>query len=154
VDDSTIAVPARAPQPAGPCALVIFGASGDLTKRKLLPALVYLAKSRLLPREFAVVGTASTEYSSQAFRDKLRAELPQFLEDQVDPERWQRLESHLYYVPGNFDDPALYERLRAQLAECDARHGTAGNYLFYLAVPPDLSAPPAWPGRKTASGAG
>jgi len=70
--------------------------------------------------------------------DKLRAELPQFLEDQVDPERWQRLESHLYYVPGNFDDPALYERLRAQLAECDARHGTAGNYLFYLAVPPDL----------------
>ena len=138
MDDSTITVPARAPQPAGPCALVIFGASGDLTKRKLLPALVYLAKSRLLPREFAVVGTASTEYSSQAFRDKLRAELPQFLEDQVDPERWQRLESHLYYVPGNFDDPALYERLRAQLAECDARHGTAGNYLFYLAVPPDL----------------
>ena len=132
--------PARVPLAPGPCALVIFGASGDLTKRKLLPALYYLAKSRLLPRDFAVVGAASTEYTAQAFRDKLRDELPQFVDGEFDAQRWAKLEERLYYVAGSFDDPELYERLKAQLADCDARHGTAGNALFYLAVPPDLFA--------------
>jgi glucose-6-phosphate 1-dehydrogenase len=138
MENPTLSFPARAPQPPGPCALVIFGASGDLTKRKLMPSLYYLAKSRLLPRDFAVVGTSSTDYSSQAFRDKLRSELPEFLDGELDPKLWAKLDERLYYVPGNFDDPALYERVKAQLADCDQRHGTAGNALFYLAVPPDL----------------
>jgi glucose-6-phosphate 1-dehydrogenase len=138
MENPTLTFPARVAKAPGPCALVIFGASGDLTKRKLLPSLYHLAKSHLLPRDFAMVGTASTEYSSQAFRDKLSSELPEFLDGEIKAAEWQRLEERLYYVPGNFDDPALYERLKSQLADCDARHGTAGNYLFYLAVPPDL----------------
>src|SRR4029079_7543725 len=110
MENPTLTFPARVANPPGPCALVIFGASGDLTKRKLLPSLYHLAKSHLLPRDFAVVGTASTEYSSQAFRDKLRAELPEFLEGALEAPEWKQLEERLYYVPGNFDDPALYEK--------------------------------------------
>ncbi len=140
MENPTLSFPARAALPPGPCALVIFGASGDLTKRKLVPALYNLAKSHLLPRDFAVVGTSATDHSSQAFRDKLRTELPEFLDGELEAELWQRLEGRIYYVPGDFDDAALYERLRVQLADCDARHGTAGNVLFYLAVPPDLFA--------------
>jgi glucose-6-phosphate 1-dehydrogenase len=105
-----------------------------------VPALYYLAAGGLLPEHFAVVGTASTELASEAFRAKLRAELPGFLEGGFDPEVWRRLEERLYYVAGSFDDPAAYQRLREQLAEVDRRHGTAGNYLFYLAVPPEFFA--------------
>jgi glucose-6-phosphate 1-dehydrogenase len=130
----------RTARPPGPCALVIFGASGDLTKRKLVPALYYLAADGLLPEDFAVVGTASSEFTSQAFRDKLRGEIPEFLEGAFDPAVWRQLEERIYYVPGSFEDPATYERLREQLGEVDRRHGTAGNYLHYLAVPPDFFA--------------
>ena len=73
------------------------------------------------------MGTASTELSSQAFRDKLRGEIPEFLEGPSIPRVWQRLEERIYYVAGSFDDPAAYERLREQLAEVDRRHGTAAT---------------------------
>ena len=139
-EPAATARPRRSAKPPGPCTMVIFGASGDLTKRKLVPALYYLAADGLLPEHFAVVGTASTELSSEAFRAKLRGEIPGFLEAGFDPEAWRRLEERLYYVAGSFDDPAAYQRLREQLAEVDRRHGTAGNCLFYLAVPPEFFA--------------
>ena len=130
--------PDRQPPPPPPGTLVIFGASGDLTKRKLVPALYYLEQAQLLPKGFAVIGLASTELSSEAFRHKLETDLPEFLEEPLDPEVWSRLEGRMYYIAGGFDDPASYEKLRAQLAEVDARHATAGNAVFYLATPPDF----------------
>jgi glucose-6-phosphate 1-dehydrogenase len=121
--------------------MVIFGASGDLTKRKLIPALYYLAKQRLLPKGFAVVGVASTQYSSQAFRAKLEAELPDFLEEPIDLEVWQPLAERIDYVTGGFEDEATYRELATRLQSADETHRTGGNYLFYLAIPPDLFAP-------------
>jgi glucose-6-phosphate 1-dehydrogenase len=133
--------PSPSPVPPGPCVMVIFGASGDLTKRKLLPALYYLAKGNLLPRHFAVVGTASTDMTSLAFRDKIKGEIASFLEEPLDSEVWTRLEERLYYTQGSFEDAAAYDRLRDLLVELDARHETGGNYLFYLATPPDFFSP-------------
>ena len=71
--------------------MVIFGASGDLTKRKLIPSLYYLEQAGLLPQGFAVIGTASTDLSGEAFRLKLERDLPEFLEEPMDAEVWQRL---------------------------------------------------------------
>jgi glucose-6-phosphate 1-dehydrogenase len=118
--------------------MVIFGASGDLTKRKLVPALYYLAKQNLLPKSFAVIGVASTDFNSDAFRLKLESELPEFLEEPLDLEVWRRLAERIDYVTGGFEDEATYAALTAALRAADERHQTAGNYLFYLAIPPDL----------------
>src|SRR5688500_13233639 len=100
------------PLPPGPCIMVIFGASGDLTKRKPLPSLYYLAQGKLLPQHFAVVGTASTEMTSEAFRAKIKSEIASFLEEPLDDAVWNRVEECLYYVTGSFDDAAAYQRLR------------------------------------------
>jgi glucose-6-phosphate 1-dehydrogenase len=121
--------------------MLIFGASGDLTKRKLIPALYYLAKRQLLPRGFAIVGLSSTEYSNEAFVTKLERELPQFLEEPLDLEVWRRLSERMHYVPGGFDDPAAYSRLAEVLSVVERDHDTRGNILFYLATPPDFFAP-------------
>jgi len=121
--------------------MLIFGASGDLTKRKLIPALYYLAKRQLLPRGFAIVGLSSTEYSNEAFVTKLERELPQFLEEPLDLEVWRRLSERMHYVPGGFDDPAAYTRLAEVLSIVERDHDTRGNILFYLATPPDFFAP-------------
>jgi len=119
------------------CAVVIFGASGDLTKRKLVPALYALAHDGLLPDRFVAVGIARREKSHQVFRDEMRAAVDQFSRlHPLKPEVWDRLAQGLYYIPASFDDPAGYERLRAFLADSDRQHGTAGNRIFYLATPP------------------
>src|SRR3990170_2139806 len=119
------------------CALVIFGASGDLTRRKLVPALYALTHDGLLPDRFVVVGLARREKSHQVFRDEMRAAVDQFSRlHPLKPEVWDRLAQGLYYVSASFDDPAGYERLRAFLADADRQHGTAGNRVFYLATPP------------------
>ncbi|MBI3781639.1 MAG: glucose-6-phosphate dehydrogenase (NADP(+)), partial [candidate division NC10 bacterium] len=119
------------------CALVIFGASGDLTKRKLLPALYALAHDGLLPDNFSVIGFARREKSHEAFRDEMRAAVDQFSRFRPPrPEVWNRLSQRLYYVPGEFHDPAGYERLRELLTEVDRKDGTGGNRVYYLATPP------------------
>jgi glucose-6-phosphate 1-dehydrogenase len=128
--------PAAAPRPADPCAMVIFGASGDLTKRLLMPAIYNLACERLLPAHFAIVGTALDELSHDAFRERLGRDIRLFTTRDFDERPWEELAARLYYVPGRFDDPGLYRRLADLLAEVDARHGTVGNRLFYLATPP------------------
>jgi glucose-6-phosphate 1-dehydrogenase len=122
--------------PGDPCAMVIFGASGDLTKRKLIPALCNLAKDNLLSREFALVGFARPEMSHEQFRDKCGEELKQYATGQVDPDLWHWLARRLYYVSGDFADPAAYQRLKTVLAEADKEHGTRGNYFKYLATAP------------------
>ncbi len=121
--------------------MVIFGASGDLTKRKLIPSLYYLEQAGLLPQAFAVIGTASTDLSGEAFRLKLERDLPEFLEEPMDAEVWRRLAERIYYIAGSFEDANTFERIKQQLVEVEARHQTAGNAIFYLAVPPDLFGP-------------
>src|SRR5438067_10700771 len=85
-------------RPAGPCAIVIFGASGDLTQRKLLPALVNLARDNLLPRDFAVIGLARRAMSDQDFQRKMAENLRDDNDEQNDANLWKNLESRLFYL--------------------------------------------------------
>ena len=102
-DETVQGAGARPGRPAGPVTLVIFGASGDLTKRKLLPALYALAHDRLLPERFAVIGFARRAKTSEAFRDEMRAGVEQFSRLRpVRAEVWDRLARSLYYVTGPF----------------------------------------------------
>ncbi|HET6884347.1 MAG TPA: glucose-6-phosphate dehydrogenase [Pirellulales bacterium] len=122
-----------------PCAMVIFGASGDLTKRKLLPALYNVATSGLLPEHFAVVGFAFDEMNTDKFRDVLTAEMKEFVGESLDEKRWQEeFVQRIFYVRGNFEDPQAYAELGKTLATVDEKCGTEGNYLFYLATPPSF----------------
>jgi glucose-6-phosphate 1-dehydrogenase len=120
--------------------LVIFGASGDLTRRKLLPAVYNLAETGLLPDSFAILGVARPPIDQHAYRTQMRDQVHQAEGEPLEADKWKRIEDRLYYISGEFDDPALYERLRQSLAEIAQRHHTPPNYLFYLAIPPDLFA--------------
>ena len=124
-----------------PFVVVIFGASGDLTKRKLLPALYNLGVSRALPGGFAVVGVARREKSNEAFRAEMREGVSSFSRRKpIDPAVWDDFERGIHYVRGRFDDPATYTALRAQLEALDLERGTK-NRLYYLAVPPSEIGP-------------
>jgi glucose-6-phosphate 1-dehydrogenase len=123
-------------QPAPPCVLVMFGASGDLAKRKLIPAIYNLAAAGFLPDEFAVVGISRSPMSDDEFRQKMSQDLHTFETGTLDPERVEWLKSRLSYMSGDLDQPETYERLRAALAAADEKWDTRGCYLFYLAVPP------------------
>ena len=123
-----------------PCVMVIFGASGDLAKRKLIPALYNLKESNLLPDSFAVVGVARAEFDDQEFRRRLSDDMREFATDEVKAEVWQWLEERLYYLSGDFDDEQTYDRLQKLLKKIDAERKAQGNYLFYLAVAPDYFA--------------
>jgi glucose-6-phosphate 1-dehydrogenase len=131
----------KAGRPADPCVMVIFGASGDLTKRKLIPALYNLAKENLLSKEFALVGFARSPMTSEEFRQKIGEELRQFATTQVDPDLWHWFSRRIYYVSGDVDNSDCYEKLTAQLAEIDKEHGTRGNYFYYLATSPNFFGP-------------
>src|SRR5262249_23716586 len=120
-----------------PCVLVIFGASGDLTRRLLVPSLYNLAHDRLLSQNFAVVGVARNDSSHEAFRQEMHRAIHESTGvGHVDPATWENLEKRLYYITGEFQDPAAYTRLAEVLTQCDRDWGTRGNYLFYLATPP------------------
>jgi glucose-6-phosphate 1-dehydrogenase len=119
-----------------PCALVIFGASGDLTKRKLIPALYSLALRRLLPERFGVIGAARTEESDDDFRERMRSGIQEFARDSFDGETWDWLAERMRYVALDFADGDGQERIVKVLKELDEQHGTAGNRVYYLAVPP------------------
>ncbi len=125
--------------PAGPCALVIFGAAGDLTRRKLIPALFNLAAARLLPDEFAIVGFAR-RLDDRSFREQLLEEAREQLDGEFQQDTWNWLEQRLHLVQGSFDDPEAYERLAQVLGKLDREQGTGGNYLFYLSTPPSFFA--------------
>jgi glucose-6-phosphate 1-dehydrogenase len=122
---------------APPCAIVIFGAAGDLTRRKLVPALYNLAEDGLLPDEFAIVGFAR-RLDDEAYRRKLGEEARTHLTAEFNQRTWDWLRERIYLVDGNFDDPDAYQRLKATLAEVDEKHGTGGNYMFYLSTPPSF----------------
>src|SRR5437763_5059244 len=124
--------------PADPCLMVIFGASGDLTKRKVIPALYNLSQSSYLPANFAVIGLAIDSMDSEKFRETMTEEVRDLSEAPVETDSWKAFAQKLYYVQGSFDDSAAYERLRAKIAEVAASHDTKGNYLFYLATSPSF----------------
>jgi glucose-6-phosphate 1-dehydrogenase len=125
-------------QAGDPCAMVIFGASGDLTKRKLIPALYNLAKSNLLSREFALVGSARSSMSSEDFREKITQDMKEFAPGQFDTDLWHWFSRRLYYLPGDIQDASTYQRLKDLLVQVDKDHGTQGNYFYYLATGPDF----------------
>ncbi len=128
--------PQPSAQPAGPCAMVIFGASGDLTKRLLFPSLYNLALQRLLPKQFAVVGYAFDKMSEDAFRAQMRENLGEFAPTAVKKEVSDWFLERLYYIPSEFDNISGYQILSQRLSEIDTKHGTCGNYFFYLAAAP------------------
>jgi glucose-6-phosphate 1-dehydrogenase len=119
----------------GPSALVIFGASGDLTRRKLLPALFQLARERRLPPRFSVIGVAKTAMDDDAFREVARASLKEFAGVEAADPVAESFAAHLHYLTGDLGDAALYERLKEQLADV----ADGGGILFYLAIPPTLA---------------
>jgi glucose-6-phosphate 1-dehydrogenase len=127
----------RRGQPGDPCALVLFGASGDLAKRKLFPALLNLRRDHLLSNELAVLGLATSEMTTEAFRDRLRPDLAAASPKESEAEASWLLE-RTHYLPGDFRSAEYYGRLRATLGDLESHYGTRGNVLFYIATPPDL----------------
>ena len=125
---------------APPCVMVIFGASGDLTKRKLIPALYNLRHANLLSDNFAVIGVARAEMNDQEFRRRLKDDMNEFATDQIDESDWKWLEERLYYQSGDFNDAEAYTRLKTTIEKVDQEHGRSRNYLFYLATAPNYFA--------------
>jgi glucose-6-phosphate 1-dehydrogenase len=126
-------------RPAPPVAMVIFGASGDLTQRKLIPALFDQFHAGLLSRQFAVVGFSRSKLSDEDFRRQALEGVQEFTRhSNLDNDAWREFSSHLFYRSGQFDEPQSYEDLKSALEDLDREKGTAGNRLFYLATPPEL----------------
>ncbi|MFQ5990636.1 MAG: glucose-6-phosphate dehydrogenase, partial [Candidatus Methylomirabilales bacterium] len=122
-----------------PCVAVIFGASGDLTKRKLVPALYSLATQNLLGGGFSIVGTARTPMNHQAFRAAMRDAVSRYSDaGQIDSAVWESFAGGLFYTPTDPKKPESYKNLSELLAEIDRERGTAGNRLFYISTPPSL----------------
>jgi glucose-6-phosphate 1-dehydrogenase len=115
---------------APPCVMVIFGASGDLTQRMLIPSLFDLAEERLVPLEFTVLGMSRRAMTHQEFRDKVKPADP-------NPINWETFSSGVFYMSGNHGEADTYVKLKETLDELDSQRGTAGNRLFYLAVSPN-----------------
>ncbi len=133
-----------------PLILTIFGASGDLTQRKLVPAIYQLKKDRRLPPEITVVGVARRDWSHDYFREQMREGIEQFSDGIGSEDLWEDFAAGLYYFSGNMDQPESYEKLKAFLEELDGKRGTRGNRVFYLAVSPKFFKP----GLRGLGGAG
>jgi glucose-6-phosphate 1-dehydrogenase len=131
----------RQPNSASPCAIVIFGATGDLTKRLVIPALYNLSRTKMLPENFALIGV-SRSGSVENWRNELYETLKSFVGntsstfgiDHIDEAVWKRLADKMSYVQGDLTDPGLYETLRGALGEVEEKQHTGGNVLFYLAI--------------------
>jgi glucose-6-phosphate 1-dehydrogenase len=122
---------------AGPCALVIFGAAGDLTRRLLMPSLYNLAEDGLLPEAFAIVGVARTDVSLEELREQFRTSIRASEEGRVDEARLEWLMSRVSYVRTDFADADGWDRLATGLADIESTAGTRGNCLYYLATAPE-----------------
>jgi len=130
--------PALSP-PGDPCIMVIFGASGDLTKRLLMPALYNLVCDGLLPAQFAVVGIAMDDLTTESFREHMSRDIRAFhTRSEFDAAAWDSLCSRLYYTPGKFGDEAAFARLFDLVGRLDAQYQARGNTLFYMATPPSV----------------
>ncbi|MBE3557907.1 MAG: glucose-6-phosphate dehydrogenase, partial [Ktedonobacteraceae bacterium] len=120
-----------------PCVMVIFGSTGDLTHRKLLPALYNLALEHPLPAGFSVVGFARRPYNDEIFRQQALESINEFSRQKpVNPQVWESFASGIFYLQSDFHDPAGYEKLTTLLNKLDQERGTSGNRIFYLSTPP------------------
>jgi glucose-6-phosphate 1-dehydrogenase len=128
----------RLPRVPEPGIIVIFGASGDLTARKLVPALYDLAAQRRLPMEFAVVGISRTDMSHEDYRERLRGALEKHRSGQVSEDVWESFSKGIFYLPGDSKKPETYEELKGFLKQLDAERGTEGNRIYYLSSSPSL----------------
>lgn len=124
-----------------PSIIVIFGASGDLTQRKLIPAIYQLKQENSLAPEMTIVGVARRDWSHDYFREHLRQGIDEFSDGIQNEELWKSFAEGIFYCSGNMDEPESYEKLKAFLAELDGRRGTRGNRIFYLAVSPKFFKP-------------
>ena len=127
----------RTPEPQ---IIVIFGASGDLTQRKLVPALYKLRRERRIPPETTIVGVARRDWSHDYFREHMREGIEQFSDGIGHEEVWQDFANGLFYCAGDIDNPDSYEKLKNLLSELDGKRGTLGNRVFYLSVSPKFFA--------------
>ena len=126
---------------ADPCVMVIFGATGDLTKRKLFPALYNLAKDDFLPHSFAIIGVGRQEMTSAAFRKQMIGHLREFIPNGTDAKVLKWFEERTYYTGGDFDDDKkLFGDLKKLIGEVTTKHQIPDNFFYYLATPPTLFA--------------
>ena len=121
---------------AGPSALVIFGVTGDLSRKKLMPAVYDLANRGLLPPGFALVGFARRDWEDENFAEVVHDAVRQHARTEFREETWQQLAAGIRFVQGEFDDDAAFERLRHTIERLDTERGTMGNHAFYLSIPP------------------
>ncbi|MEN4448558.1 glucose-6-phosphate dehydrogenase [Mycobacterium sp. SMC-18] len=127
----------RMPRIAGPCAVVIFGVTGDLARKKLMPAIYDLANRGLLPPSFALVGFARRDWADEDFGKVVYDAVKQHARTPFRQEVWDRLAEGFRFVQGTFDDDAAFQRLRDTLHKLDEERGTGGNHAFYLSIPPN-----------------
>ncbi len=128
----------RLPRIAGPCGVVVFGVTGDLSRKKLMPAIYDLANRGLLPPGFALVGFARREWADQDFAEVVHDAVRDHARTPFQEEVWIRLAEGIRFVPGRFDDDAAFDGLATLLADLDQERGTGGNHAFYLAIPPAM----------------
>jgi len=126
----------RLPRIAGPCGLVIFGVTGDLSRRKVMPAIYDLANRGLLPPGFSLVGFARRDWADQDFEQIVHDSVKAHARTEFREEVWRQLADGFRFVPGDFDDDAAFDALRRTIMELDDTRGTGGNHAFYLAIPP------------------
>jgi glucose-6-phosphate 1-dehydrogenase len=124
-----------------PTLMVVFGASGDLSRRKLIPSLYSLAKQKLLPAGFTLLGYARTHYSDDDFRKLALESLREYASDGFDEAVWEEFARGLFYQAGAYDDQASFQALRQRVADLDSARNAEGNHLFYLATPPNVFKP-------------
>lgn len=121
---------------AGPSGLIIFGVTGDLSRKKLMPAVYDLANRGLLPPGFALIGFARRDWATQDFEQVVHDAVKQYARTPFNEEVWRQLAAGIRFVSGDFDDDGAFERLTTTLAELDRERGTMGNHAFYLSIPP------------------
>ncbi|MGH3677986.1 MAG: glucose-6-phosphate dehydrogenase [Mycobacterium sp.] len=126
----------RMPRIAGPCGVVIFGVTGDLARKKLMPAIYDLANRGLLPATFALVGFARRDWAHEDFGKIVYEAVKQHARTPFRQEVWDRLAEGIRFVQGTFDDEKAFQRLAETLEKLDAERGTGGNHAFYLSIPP------------------
>jgi glucose-6-phosphate 1-dehydrogenase len=129
-----VATKPRVGRVGDPCVMVIFGFTGDLTRRKLIPALYNLATQHLLSPEFAVIGVGRSPMSDEDARQKVTEDFKKFATGKVDSALWEDFVRRISYVNGDFDDPGTFDRLKEALPKVDQEHNSHGNYFFYLAT--------------------
>jgi glucose-6-phosphate 1-dehydrogenase len=128
----------RLPRIAGPCGVVIFGVTGDLSRKKLMPAIYDLANRGLLPPGFALVGFARRNWADENFAELVHDAVRKYARTPFREEVWARLSEGIRFVPGSFDDDGAFDELTSTIEALDQERGTGGNHAFYLSIPPAM----------------